>query len=129
MLVLEQGDDLSVDSKASTFHIPSLELLETLGVVEEMHEQGLKAPVFQQRDRKGGLLAELDLGLLADETAYPWRLQLEQDKLTRIIRPLLLEATGHARDPVRRARRPRRGPRRLRRGHPRRRRASSSAPG
>ncbi len=91
VLVLEQGDDLSVDSKASTFHIPSLELLETLGIAEEMHAQGLKAPVFQQRDRKGGLLAELDLGLLADETAYPWRLQLEQSKLTRIIRPLLLE--------------------------------------
>ena len=91
VLVLEQGDDLSVDSKASTFHIPSLELLETLGIAEEMHGQGLKAPVFHQRDRKGGLLAELDLGLLADETSYPWRLQLEQSKLTRIIRPLLLE--------------------------------------
>lgn len=95
VLVLERGEDLSVDSKASTFHIPSLELLETLGLTDEMHEQGLKAPVFQQRDRKGGLLAELDLSLLADETAYPWRLQLEQDKLTRIIRPHLL-ATGHA---------------------------------
>jgi len=90
VLVLEQGADLSSDSKASTFHIPTLELLETLGVIDEVLERGLEAPTFQQRDRKGGLLAELDLGLLADETAYPYRLQLEQSKLTRIIRPRLV---------------------------------------
>lgn len=90
VLVLEQGADLSIDSKASTFHIPTLELLETLGVLDEMLERGLKAPIFQQRDRKGGILAELDLGQLADETPYPFRLQLEQSKLTRIIRPRLV---------------------------------------
>ncbi len=87
--VYEMGDDLSTDSKASTFHIPSLELLETLGIVEEMLEQGLQVPLFQQRDRKGGVIAQLDLSLLADETKYPYRLQLEQSKLTRIIKPYL----------------------------------------
>ena len=89
VLVLEAGDDLAVDSKASTFHIPSLELLDTLGIGDTMNEQGLRAPVFQQRERHGGVLAELDLAELADETRFPWRLQLEQNKLTRIIRPVL----------------------------------------
>ncbi len=89
VLVVEAGDDLAVDSKASTFHIPTLELLDTLGIGETMHERGLRAPVFQQRERHGGVLAELDLTVLADETRFPWRLQLEQNKLTRIIRPLL----------------------------------------
>ena len=32
VLVLEAGADLAMDSKASTFHIPSLELLDTLGI-------------------------------------------------------------------------------------------------
>jgi 2-polyprenyl-6-methoxyphenol hydroxylase-like FAD-dependent oxidoreductase len=89
VLVLEAGADLAMDSKASTFHIPSLELLDTLGIGETMHEQGLKAPVFQQRERHGGILAELDLTVLADVTRFPWRLQLEQNKLTRIILPIL----------------------------------------
>lgn len=89
VLVLEAGDDLAMDSKASTFHIPSLELLDTLGIGETMHAQGLRAPVFQQRERHGGVLAELDLSVLADETRFPWRLQLEQNKLTRIIRPIV----------------------------------------
>ena len=89
VLILEAGDDLAMDSKASTFHIPSLELLDTLGIGETMHEQGLRAPVFQQRERHGGVLAELDLTVLGDETRFPWRLQLEQNKLTRIIRPIV----------------------------------------
>jgi 2-polyprenyl-6-methoxyphenol hydroxylase-like FAD-dependent oxidoreductase len=87
--VYEMGEDLSVDSKASTFHIPTLELMEQLGVIDDMLAQGLKVPGFQQRDRKGGIIAQLDLSLLADETKYPYRLQLEQSKLTRIIRPHL----------------------------------------
>ena len=91
VLVLEQGPDLSIDSKASTFHIPTLELLASVGLIDELFERGLKAPIFQQRDRKGGILAELDLGLLADETPYPFRIQLEQSKLTRMIRPRLEE--------------------------------------
>jgi 2-polyprenyl-6-methoxyphenol hydroxylase-like FAD-dependent oxidoreductase len=95
VLVLEAGAALAADSKASTFHPPSLELLDTLGLTEVMHQRGLRAPVFQQRDRQDGILAELDLTLLADETPFPYRLQLEQNKLTAIVLPLLL-GTGNA---------------------------------
>jgi 2-polyprenyl-6-methoxyphenol hydroxylase-like FAD-dependent oxidoreductase len=83
--VLEEGAKLAEESRASTFHPPSLEYLEALGVVDELHLVGLVAPTFQQRERRGGVLIELDLGLLADETRYPYRLQSEQDNLTRII--------------------------------------------
>jgi 2-polyprenyl-6-methoxyphenol hydroxylase-like FAD-dependent oxidoreductase len=85
VVVLEAGAALAEESRASTFHPPSLELLATLGVTDELMATGLRAPVFQQRDRRDGVLAELDLGLLAGETAYPFRLQSEQDNLTRII--------------------------------------------
>jgi 2-polyprenyl-6-methoxyphenol hydroxylase-like FAD-dependent oxidoreductase len=89
VLVLEAGQELSQDSKASTMHPPTLELFEELGIIDEVLEQGLEAPVFQHRDRTEGVLAELDLSELADLTPYPYRIQLEQNKLTRLIRPKL----------------------------------------
>ena len=94
VLVLERGDDLATDSKASTFHPPTLELLEQLGVIDEVLAQGLKAPVFQQRTREGDVLANLDLTELSDVTKYPYRIQLEQSKLTRLILPVLRELPG-----------------------------------
>jgi 2-polyprenyl-6-methoxyphenol hydroxylase-like FAD-dependent oxidoreductase len=94
VLVLEKGDDLATDSKASTFHPPTLELLEQLGVIDEVLAQGLEAPVFQQRTREGDVLANLDLAELADVTKYPYRIQLEQSKLTRLILPVLQGMPG-----------------------------------
>ena len=84
--IYELGEDLSLDSKASTFHIPTLEMCEELGLIDDMLAQGLKVPLFQQRDRQGGkIIAQVDLTLLSDETKYPYRLQLEQSKFTRIV--------------------------------------------
>ncbi|MDV8069127.1 FAD-dependent monooxygenase [Rhodococcus sp. IEGM 1366] len=86
VLVLEAGDDLAEESRASTFHPSSLELLEELGVVDELRAVGLEAPVFQYRERAGAVLSEMDMSLLAGETKYPFRLQSEQNNLTHIIR-------------------------------------------
>jgi 3-(3-hydroxy-phenyl)propionate hydroxylase len=41
------------------------------------------------RSRRGGLVAEFDLGLLADITPYPYRLHLEQHRLTPIMLDIL----------------------------------------
>ncbi|GGL17396.1 FAD-dependent monooxygenase [Nocardia jinanensis] len=90
ILVLEAGSGLSTESRASTFHPSTLELLEELGVVGALHEVGLKAPVYQYRERSGAVLSEMDMGLLATETKYPYRLQSEQDNLTRIVRDVLV---------------------------------------
>lgn len=83
--VLEAGSDLSTESRASTFHPPTLEMLDELGLVEELRTQGLDVPVFQHRDRKEGLIVEFDLSVLAEDTRFPFRVQCEQRKLTRII--------------------------------------------
>src|SRR6185503_3975299 len=45
----------------------------------------LKAPTFQYRTKKDGLLAEFDFATIADATAHPFRVQSEQSKLTRIL--------------------------------------------
>src|SRR4051794_3531921 len=84
--VLEAGADLATDSRASTFHPPSLEILDELGVVEELLETGLVAPGFQYRGKSRELIAHLDMSVLSEDTKFPYRVQSEQSNLTRIIR-------------------------------------------
>lgn len=84
--VLESGEDLAVESRASTFHPPTLEILDELGIVDELLEEGLKAPGFQYRGKNRELLAHLDMSILKDDTRFPFRVQSEQSNLTRIIR-------------------------------------------
>ncbi|MEV0248652.1 FAD-dependent oxidoreductase [Nocardia sp. NPDC050712] len=83
--VLEQGAGLATESRASTFHPPTLEMLDALGVLEALLAQGITASTFQYRERSGGVIATLDLGVLASDTAYPFRVQCEQSKLTPIL--------------------------------------------
>ncbi|WP_370614847.1 FAD-dependent oxidoreductase [Mumia sp. Pv 4-285] len=85
--VLEAGETLAAESRASTYHPPSLEMLAELGVLDDLLERGIVSTRFQYRDRRTGPIAELDLGSLADDTPYPFRVQCEQSKLT----PILLE--------------------------------------
>jgi 3-(3-hydroxy-phenyl)propionate hydroxylase len=83
--VFEGGPDLSTESRASTFHPPTLDMLADLNVVEPLIAQGLIAPKFQYRNRRDGLIAQFDFSAIADQTRHPFRLQCEQSKLTRII--------------------------------------------
>jgi 2-polyprenyl-6-methoxyphenol hydroxylase-like FAD-dependent oxidoreductase len=87
--VLEAGESLAGESRASTFHPPSLEMLDDLGVLEPLMERGLVSTGFQYRDRRSGPIADLDLGVLAEDTRFPFRVQLEQSKLTPIILEVL----------------------------------------
>jgi 3-(3-hydroxy-phenyl)propionate hydroxylase len=87
--VLEGGADLSTESRASTFHPPTLDMLADLDVVQPLIAQGLIAPKFQYRNRRDGLIAQFDFSDIADQTRHPFRLQCEQSKLTRIIRDKL----------------------------------------
>ena len=81
--VLEAAPTLVEEYRASTFHPPTLEMLDDLGLAKGMLADGLIAPTFQYRDRKEGLVAEFDLGLLKDDTRFPFRLQLEQYALAK----------------------------------------------
>jgi 3-(3-hydroxy-phenyl)propionate hydroxylase len=89
VLILEQSAALPEDLRASTFHPPTLDMLERFGVVADMVEQGLKCPTWQFRDRKAGVVATFDLGLLANDTGHPYRLQCEQWRLSRLLRAKL----------------------------------------
>ncbi|MGI5271789.1 FAD-dependent oxidoreductase [Nonomuraea sp. CA-218870] len=92
--VLEAGPELAAESRASTFHPPTLEMLDGLGVLPELMARGLIARTFQYRDRRGGPVATLDMAVLADDTPHPYRVQCEQSKLTPILMEHLLRHGG-----------------------------------
>ncbi|MYE08862.1 MAG: FAD-dependent monooxygenase [Acidimicrobiaceae bacterium] len=83
--LLEAAPELPLELRASTFHPATLDLIDRFGVVEPMLRLGLVAPVFAYRDRRKGVVAEFDLGALADVTDHPYRLQCEQFRLCEIL--------------------------------------------
>ncbi len=85
VLVLEAESALTHDPRAGSFHPPSLEMMAPYGITDEMHRSAIRVPRWQIRDRVQGVVAEWDLGLLRDDTPYPYRLHLEQHRLTPMI--------------------------------------------
>lgn len=84
-VVIEATPRPEPDWRASTFHAATLELLDEIGITERMHAEGLVVPRYQFRDRREGLVAEFDMTLLAEETRFPYRLQLNQQRLVRFL--------------------------------------------
>ncbi len=85
VLVLEAEPDLTIDLRAGTYHPPSLEMMSPYGITDEMHKTAIRVPRWQIRDRKEGVIVEWDVNEIADLTPYPYRLHLEQHRLTPII--------------------------------------------
>jgi 3-(3-hydroxy-phenyl)propionate hydroxylase len=83
--LLEACDSLPEDLRASTYHSPTLDMLDDLGVVDKLIEMGVVCPKWQYRDRRDDWMVEWDLGVLKNDTRHPYRLQCEQFKLTGII--------------------------------------------
>lgn len=92
--LLEAEPRLVIDYRASTFHPPTLDLLEDCGATEALLRMGLIAPTVQYRDRREGKIAEFDLGLLKNDTRYPYRVQCEQFKLVEWTYGELAKITG-----------------------------------
>src|SRR5258706_2843305 len=85
VLVLEAEPALAIDLRAGTYHPPSLELMAPYGITDEMQKTAIKVHRWQIRDRRQGVIVEWDVGEIADLTPYPYRLHLEQHRLTPII--------------------------------------------
>lgn len=83
--LVEAAATLPEDLRASTFHPPTLDMLDDLGVIDQLLEVGIVCPEWQYRDTREGVVANWDLGVLKDDTRHPYRIQCEQYKLTRII--------------------------------------------
>lgn len=83
--VLEKLPTLAEDMRASTFHPATLDMLVPGGIAERLAGEGHRAAQWQYLRLDTGDAAVFDLGVLAGETAHPYRLQCEQFRLTRAI--------------------------------------------
>lgn len=108
-VVLEKEAAIGEDLRASTFHPPTLDMLERLGIADMLVARGLVCPSWQIRLHPDGDRAVFDLSVLSGDTAYPFRLQCEQWKLSAALAEALAteanadirfghEATGFAQD-------------------------------
>jgi 2-polyprenyl-6-methoxyphenol hydroxylase-like FAD-dependent oxidoreductase len=79
--VLESAASLARDLRASTFHPPTLDMLEDTGITAELLAQGRECPTWQIRLHETGERAVFDLGVLRADTRHPYRLQCEQHRL------------------------------------------------
>ena len=79
--LIEQEAAISRDLRASTFHPPTLDMLDTVGLGDKVVAEGIPCPHWQIRLHPTGERAVFDLGVLAKETRHPYRLQCEQWKL------------------------------------------------
>ncbi|KXI30463.1 FAD-dependent oxidoreductase [Paraglaciecola hydrolytica] len=91
VVLLEKAATLPIDLRASTFHPPSLEMLDEVGIAQTMIAKGLVVDRYQYRDRKTNEVAEFNMQLISDETPFPFRLQLEQYEMTYIAAEKLKE--------------------------------------
>jgi 3-(3-hydroxy-phenyl)propionate hydroxylase len=94
VIVCEAARALARDLRAGTFHPPTLEIMAPYGITERMLEIGIRVRHWQIRDRGGETVAQFDLGVLAGDTAFPYRLHLEQHRLT----PIQLDLIRHDTD-------------------------------
>ena len=83
--VLEAGPAIAEELRASTFHPPTLDMLDGLGLAAPLVAQGLVTPTWQIRQHETGERAVFDLGVLRGDTAFPHRLQAEQHKLSHLL--------------------------------------------
>src|SRR5438309_708485 len=93
-VLLAAEHELVIELRGSTFHPPTLDLLDEFGIVPRMIEAGLKAPTWQFRDRETGPVATFDLSLLAGDTNHPYRVQCEQWKLMQFLHEQLCKLPG-----------------------------------
>lgn len=91
VLVIESEPGTTLDLRAGTFHPPTLEMLQESGVTDTMMAIGIRVPRWQARDREYGLIVEWDLSVLEKDTPFPFRLHLEQHRLTPILLDMLLK--------------------------------------
>ncbi len=85
VVLIEACAELPHDLRASTFHPPTLDMLERFGVVGAMIDQGLICPTWQFRDRKEGVVATFELSRLEGDTDHPYRIQCEQWRLGEML--------------------------------------------
>ncbi len=88
--VFEALPELSPEARASTFHPPTLEMFEAWGLIGAVLAKGHKVGRLQYWERETRQkVADFDYALIANDTPHPYRLQLPQCEVTRILKPMI----------------------------------------
>lgn len=83
--LLEAAATIDDSPRASTFHPSTLEMINRLGIMDEFVAVGLVARYFEFWDKVSRTrVARMDHEVLRGETPFPFVVQTEQHKLTRI---------------------------------------------
>ena len=96
VILLERRAATGLEARATTFHPPTLEMLDDLGLAEALISKGLIAKSYQFRDARLGKIVDLEFDILSGDTKFPFRLQCEQSVLT-LMATEALEAMPEAR--------------------------------
>jgi 2-polyprenyl-6-methoxyphenol hydroxylase-like FAD-dependent oxidoreductase len=92
--VIEAQPAVQRDLRASTFHPPTLDLLDEYGLAAPLIALGRKCPTWQIRLHETHERAEFDLTLLSEDTRHPYRLQCEQFRLSELLVAKLRTSTN-----------------------------------
>ena len=95
--VFEKRAALSTASRASTFHPPTLDLLDRLGVLAAVAPLGKRIDTidyYRSNTGRPELAARFRFDCLEGITAHPWRMHLEQSKLTPVLLHAVLAEPG-----------------------------------
>ena len=95
-LVIDKNRDAAQTSRACVIHARTLEVLEPLGVTEQLVADGVKVPIFRVRDRDRALVT-IDFSEI--ESDYPFTLMYPQDRTERVLLATLEKLGGEVRRP------------------------------
>jgi 3-(3-hydroxy-phenyl)propionate hydroxylase len=84
-VVVDSSDGIDSRMRASTFHPPTLDFLEDLGVVQPLVAEGIQVRQWQMRQHESGEQVTFDMQAIADKTGHPYRLQLPQQRLCEVL--------------------------------------------
>ena len=90
----EASDDISYDLRATSFHPPTLDMLEPYGLTAEIVAQGLTTDNWQIRIHPDGDRAIFQLSTIKQDVRHPFRLQCEQWRLQKALRERIARQGG-----------------------------------
>src|SRR5580658_126132 len=83
--LFEAETAVDTSPRAATTHAATLEMLDSLGLADEVTRRGLIEPRFRIWDRASrDMIVEFNFGALKNDTRYPYVVQCEQHKLAHI---------------------------------------------
>jgi len=84
--LIDSKNALGTDPRANTWHPPTLAMMQEWGVLDEMLKQGQRVERLQYWNWDArALLVELSYDLIANETSFPYRINIPQHLVCQIL--------------------------------------------